>query len=177
MRIPGSIRIRHTLNTYRKKFAFPEGENLICCPVLLMYSLGLADRAFKNKFTSLAQLYSLIVPSTTDRLRLKWDSEWAEQPIFRDVEKAPCEDDERDEEKVAKGEVLVINRSRGRDLGVKGRAGGRVRISMRRSLSYQSHRNNFIRLGRICGYRKRLQWYDWRRGSGRKLNGMNLMSQ
>jgi hypothetical protein len=169
------IRIQHTLNIYRKKFAFPEGENLICCPVLLMYGLALADRAFKNKFTSLVQLYSLIVPSTTDRLRLKWDSEWAERPIFRDVEKAPCEDDERGEERATKGEVLVTDRSRKQVLGVKRRAGGRVRISKSRLLSYQSHRNNFIRLGRICGYRKRLQWYDWRRGSGRQLNSMNPM--
>ena len=58
-----------------------------------MVALALADNAFENKFTSLAQIYSLIVPATTDRIRLKWDSEWAERPIFGDVEKAPCEDD------------------------------------------------------------------------------------
>jgi hypothetical protein len=34
-------------------------------------ALAIADNAFKNKFTSLAQIYSLVVPSTTDRIRLK----------------------------------------------------------------------------------------------------------
>ena len=142
-----------------------------------MFSLALADRVFKNKFTSLAQMYSLIVPSTTDRFRLKWDSEWAERPIFRDVEKASCEDDKRGEERATKGEVVVSDLSQKLALGVKRRAGGRVRISKSRSLSYQSHRNNFVRLRRICGYRKRLQWYYWRRGSGRQLNSMTPKPQ
>jgi hypothetical protein len=137
-----------------------------------MFGLALNDRAFKNKFTSLSQIYSLIVPSTTDRLRIKWDCEWAERPIFRDVEKASCVDDERGEEGATKGEVVVNDQSRKRVQGAKRRAGGRVRISKSRSLSYQKHRENFVHLGRSCGYRKRLQWYDWRRGSGRQLNSM-----
>jgi hypothetical protein len=37
--------------------------------------LALADGAFINKFTSLAQIYNLVVPSDTDRIRLKWDDE------------------------------------------------------------------------------------------------------
>jgi hypothetical protein len=49
-------------------------------------ALAIADNAFKNKFTSLAQIYNLIVPSTTDRIRLKWDDDWAKRPILRDVE-------------------------------------------------------------------------------------------
>jgi hypothetical protein len=151
------ISIRHTLIIYRKKFVFPEGENLICCPVLLMYGLALADRAFKNKFMLLAQIYNLIVLSTTDRLRLKWYSEWAERPIFCDVEKALCEDDERGEERATKEEAVVTDRSRKRVLGVKRRAGRRVCISKRRSLSYQSYCNNFIYLSCIYRYQKRLQ--------------------
>lgn len=139
-----------------------------------MLGLAIDDNAFKNKFTSLAQIYSLIVPSTTDRIRLKWDKEWAERPIFRDVEKAPCEDEKYAEER-AKGEAVVVSdRSRERVLGVKKRAGGRVRISKSQALNYRKHRDNFVRLGRSCGYRKRLQWYDWRRGSGRKLNGTTI---
>jgi hypothetical protein len=58
----------------RKVFAFYEGENLTCCPVLFTMALALADNAFKNKFTSLAQIYKLVVDtSKTDRIRLKWD--------------------------------------------------------------------------------------------------------
>ncbi|KAG4439199.1 hypothetical protein IFR05_005320 [Cadophora sp. M221] len=72
-----------------KKFTFYEGENMICCPVLFVLSLALADKAFKNKFTSLAQIHSLIVPPTTDRIRLKWDDDWKQRPIFRDVEPKP----------------------------------------------------------------------------------------
>ena len=58
----------------RKVFAFYEGENLTCCLVLFTMALALADNAFKNKFTSLAQIYDLVVDtSETDRIRLKWD--------------------------------------------------------------------------------------------------------
>jgi hypothetical protein len=52
-----------------------------------MMVLALADNAFENKFTSLSQIYDLVVPSTTDCICLKWDKEWAERPIFRYVEK------------------------------------------------------------------------------------------
>lgn len=99
-----------------------------------MMSLALADNAFENGFTSLAQIYRLVVPSSTDRIRLKWDKEWAERPIFRDVEKGL--------------------------------------ISKTQSLGYRKHRDFFVRLGRTCGYRKKLQMYDWRRASGKKLNSM-----
>ena len=100
-----------------------------------MMSLALADNAFESKFTSLAQIYDLIVPRTTDRIRLKWDKEWSQRPVFRDV------------------------------------APGGARISQTRAISYQKHRHHFTRLGRTCGYRKKLQFYDLRRGSGKMLNG------
>lgn len=100
-------------------------------------ALALADNAFENKFTSLAQIYNLVVPNGTDRIRLKWDDDWKKRPIFRDVEHTPTG----------------------------------VRISETKSLKYAKHRRYFVRLGRTCGYRKRLQWYDWRRGSGKRLNG------
>lgn len=65
------IRIQYILNIYRKKFIFLEGKNLIYCPVLLIYSLVLTDRAFKNRFILLVQLYGLVILRTTDCLCLK----------------------------------------------------------------------------------------------------------
>lgn len=130
--------IRSALTVTRKIFAFYEGDNLVCCPVLFMISLALADNAFESKFTSLADIYNLIVPPTTDRIRLKWDKEWLQRPVFRDV--------------VPSG----------------------TRISETQAINYRKYRDHFIRLGRTCGYRKKLQFYDLRRGSGKKLNGMPL---
>ena len=102
-------------------------------------ALAIADNAFKNKFTSLRQIYDLVVPKGTDRIRLKWDDEWAKRPIFRDIEHTPT----------------------------------KVQISKTKSFPYAKHRYYFVRLGRTCRFRKRLQWYDLRRGSGKGLNGEN----
>jgi len=38
-------------------------------------ALILADNAFRNKFTSLKQIYKLVVLSGIDRICLKWDDE------------------------------------------------------------------------------------------------------
>jgi hypothetical protein len=70
----------------RKKFTFYEGEDLSCCAVSFMLALACADNAFKNEFKSLRDIYNLVVPLDADRITLEWDDEWAEQPIFRDVE-------------------------------------------------------------------------------------------
>jgi hypothetical protein len=70
----------------RKKFTFYEGEDLSCCAVSFILGLALADNAFKNKFKSLRGIYNLIVPPDADRIRLEWEDEWAERPIFRDAE-------------------------------------------------------------------------------------------
>jgi hypothetical protein len=102
-----------------------------------MLALALADNAFKNKFTSLKDIYSLVVPPDTDRIRLQWDDEWAERPVFRDVEHT---------------------------------ANG-IRISKTKALQYIKHRHHLVRLGRTCGYEKRLEFYDLRRASGKRLNG------
>jgi hypothetical protein len=119
-----------TADSSRKVFAFYEGENLTCCPVLFTMALALADNAFKNKFTSLAQIYELVVDtSEIDRIRLKWDEAWAKRPVFRDVESTP----------------------------------NGVRISTTRPLNYSKHQCSFVRLGRTCGYPKKLQFYDLRR--------------
>lgn len=134
---------------------------MICCPVLFVISLALADKAFKNKFTSLAQIHSLIVPPTTDRIRLKWDDDWKQRPIFRDVEPKSkgVRVSQHDDSKQRPPCRDVETRSKG------------VRISKTKSLTYSKHRHHLVRIGRICHYRKRLQTYDWRRGSGKKLNG------
>jgi hypothetical protein len=157
-----------------------------------MMALALADNAFENNFGSLAEIYELVVPSTTDRIRLKWDTEWAERPIFRDVEKTPGDkscisktqpipQDAKDRandpslmdtERKTRASKDGMKRTPHRPQVVKKRSpGGKVCISKTKSLRYQKHRHFFVRLGRTCGYRKRLQWYDWRRASGRKLNG------
>jgi hypothetical protein len=54
-----------------------------------MMPLAFGDNVFKNKFTSLKQIYDLVGPSNTDRISLKWDNEEAKQLIFRDVEHTP----------------------------------------------------------------------------------------
>lgn len=59
----------------RKIFVFYEAEDLACCRVTFMLALALADNVFKNKFTSLKDIYSLVVPPDTDRIRLQWDNE------------------------------------------------------------------------------------------------------
>ena len=51
---------------------------------------------------------------------------------------------------------------------------GRKRISNTESLQYNKHRQHFVRLGRTCGFEKNLEWYDLRRGSGKKLTGKIL---
>ena len=128
---------------YRKKFTFRDDESIICCPVTFIVALAIADNAFKNKFTSLRQIYDLVVPKGTDRIRLKWDDDWAKRPIFRDVEQTPT----------------------------------KVQISKTKSFPYAKHRYYFVRLGRTCCFRKRLQWYDLRRGSGKGVNGENDLLQ
>jgi len=53
----------------RKIFVFYEAEDLVCCGVIFMLALALADNVFKNKFTFLKDIYSLVVPPDTDRIR------------------------------------------------------------------------------------------------------------
>lgn len=45
-------------------------------------------------------------------------------------------------------------------------------ISETKALSYDRERKHLIRLGRSTGFEKQLQWYDLRRGSGKRINGM-----
>ena len=61
--------------------------DLACCIVTFMLNLELADRAFKDKLISLRDVYSLVVPPDTDRIRLQWHEDWTQRPVFRDVER------------------------------------------------------------------------------------------
>lgn len=54
---------------------------------------------------------------------------------------------------------------------VQGR-GKCIIVAPERAFSYAKARKYLIRLGRALGYEKMLEWYDLRRGSGKKLNSM-----
>ncbi|KAH6712097.1 hypothetical protein BKA61DRAFT_486326, partial [Leptodontidium sp. MPI-SDFR-AT-0119] len=54
---------------------FRDDESIICCLVIFIITLAITDNAFKNEFTLLRQIYDLIVPKGTDRIRLKWDDD------------------------------------------------------------------------------------------------------
>ena len=40
---------------------------------MYMLALAFADNAFKNDFTGPEDIYKLIVPPETDRIRLRWE--------------------------------------------------------------------------------------------------------
>ncbi len=45
------------------------------------------------------------------------------------------------------------------------------RVALDKALPYPKERRHLLRLGRSIGLAKALEWYDFRRGSGKKLNG------
>ncbi|EGY18660.1 uncharacterized protein VDAG_09186 [Verticillium dahliae VdLs.17] len=47
-----------------------------------------------------------------------------------------------------------------------------LHMAIDKALTYCKTRGHLIRLGRALGYAKKLEFYDLRRGSGKKLNGM-----
>jgi hypothetical protein len=51
-------------------FIFYKAEDLAYYGVTFMLALALVDGVFKNKLTSLSDVYSLVVPPNTDRIRL-----------------------------------------------------------------------------------------------------------
>ena len=120
-----------------KEFAFREDDMLIYDPLIPIMGLAFADGAFINEFKDPQEIYELVVPPNSDRLRLRWKEEWCSRPVFRDVE-----DSEEG-----------------------------IRIALDQALKYQKERGHLIRLGRSIGMAKVLEWYDLRRGSGKKLNG------
>ncbi|KAK3935512.1 hypothetical protein QBC46DRAFT_367527 [Diplogelasinospora grovesii] len=119
-----------------KKFAFREDDMLIHDPLIPIMGLSFADNAFENEFQDPEDIYNLVVPPDSDRLRLLWKEEWRKRPVFRDVEHSE-----------------------------EG-----IRIALDKALQYQKERGHLIRLGRSIGLAKALEWYDLRRGSGKKLN-------
>ena len=48
-----------------------------------------------------------------------------------------------------------------------------VRVSPNKPLQYDKHRHHFVRLGRTCGFEKKLEFYDLRRASGKELTSEN----
>ncbi|KAH6708579.1 hypothetical protein EV126DRAFT_331542 [Verticillium dahliae] len=118
----------------KKVFGFHEEDTLLHDPVLHTLALAFADDAFLNGFSGPEQIYDLVVPPRSDRLRLLWKRDWAERPIFRTTEG--------------------------------------LQMALDKALTYSKTRGHLIRLGRALGYAKKLEFYDLRRGSGKKLNGM-----
>ena len=121
-----------------KEFAFREDDMLIYDPLIPLMALAFADNAFANEFKDPEDIYALVVPTNSDRLRLRWKKEWRSRPVFRDVEPSPTG----------------------------------LRVAFDKALQYSKERNHLIRLGRSIGLAKSLEWYDLRRGSGKKLNGI-----
>ncbi|CRK47268.1 hypothetical protein BN1723_007445, partial [Verticillium longisporum] len=70
----------------KKVFGFHEEDTLLHDPVLYTLALAFADDAFLNGFSGPEQIYDLVVPPRSDRLRLLWKRDWAERPIFRTTE-------------------------------------------------------------------------------------------
>jgi hypothetical protein len=50
-----------------------------------------------------------------------------------------------------------------------------IRVSLTKSLEYGKHRSHWVRLGRTCGFEKKLEFYDLRRASGKELTSENAI--
>jgi hypothetical protein len=48
-----------------------------------------------------------------------------------------------------------------------------IRVSLTKPLQYAKHRSHWVRLGRTCGFEKKLEFYDLRRASGKELTSEN----
>jgi hypothetical protein len=69
-----------------KQFAFREDDMLIYDPLIPIMALAFVDHAFQNEFIGPEDIYKLIVPANSDRLRIHWKDQWRKRPVFRDVE-------------------------------------------------------------------------------------------
>jgi hypothetical protein len=49
-----------------------------------------------------------------------------------------------------------------------------IQVADEKALSYSQERKHLVRLGRSVGLEKTLEWYDLRRGSGKRLNGKTI---
>ncbi len=86
---------------------------------------------------TICQGYKLAVPAGNSQMRILWDKDCRDKPIFRDV------------------------------LG----RGRQAMLAIDQAFSHAKARRYLVGLGRALGYKKRLEWYDLRRTSGKKLHG------
>jgi hypothetical protein len=56
---------------------------------MYMMALAFANNAFENNFTCSGEIYRLVIPPESDRIRLRWKDSLAETPIFRDIQNTP----------------------------------------------------------------------------------------
>ncbi|KAK4172623.1 hypothetical protein QBC36DRAFT_381632 [Triangularia setosa] len=70
-------------NPNPKKFILYEVENLIFDATVLMIAIGFLDDAFKNRFSSVQDLYSVRTTSNRGSLSLSWKESILDVPIFR----------------------------------------------------------------------------------------------
>ena len=66
-----------------------EVDDLIFDPVILVISLGLLDGAFDVDYTSVQQIFRLQVNPHRQVMRLHWNDDWKEKPIFRQAVLTP----------------------------------------------------------------------------------------
>ena len=80
---------------------------LIYDPLIPIMGLAFADGAVINEFKDPEEIYELVVPQNSDRLRLQWKEEWLKRPMFRDVE------DSEDGIRTALNKALKYQKERG----------------------------------------------------------------
>lgn len=69
----------------RKKFTFRlEGLPALCI-VLHILGIGSGRNAFRDNFTSIQQIFDLVIPAERNVLRIRWKKEILDQPFFCDV--------------------------------------------------------------------------------------------
>jgi len=88
-----SFIVVHLLDLYteysRKEFMFYEGTDLVICFIIPFLALAFTNDVFEANVTTLTEIYNLVIPARKIHMHLKWKTEWAERPIFRDVEATP----------------------------------------------------------------------------------------
>lgn len=67
----------------RTVFFFTAARRLIFCPILIIISLALADRAFAATYITTASQVFQIKNKGVDCTPLRWKREWLKRPIFR----------------------------------------------------------------------------------------------
>lgn len=68
----------------RKWFCFTEVDELVLDPIIRVLTLAVADRAFVNNITSVADLFQLKPAKAKKHLELRWHQSKLDTPIFRE---------------------------------------------------------------------------------------------